>query len=632
MQTSVETIPEVITGSEEGFSPQWGPAAPKAGRAVLNRILREGSKVPLFMGQTFINSLRDVGYNSTTSAVCEHVDNAIQAGASEIRVYFHQTGHKGAYDLDVLVYDNGVGMSPHVLRVASSFGGSMHYENRAGIGRFGVGMKTAALSMGPAVDLYSWQEPGAIYNMTLDVNDISSNRSNLIELPEPGLLDILPSQIAHVLTKPLAYPRDPAKQDLVAGDEDELLEAMGKSGTIVFIPDCDRLTYKKAQTLAEHATKEMARIYRRQIGNDGLRLFVNNKRIEPFDPTYWMNNARHASHPQLVETGETRSRLINSWPDVHIPIQEGSDETAPASVRLYMLPVDAWHGLPRKVLKNDLQVFEDHSVSFVRNDREVEIGAVRELVGRRHANLTWLRIQVDFDGRLDEAFGVAMNKQGVRPKKYALDIIKGEIREEVSKVRERTAKDRADQARNGSRGNLSDAERRANEADAFQGRSLSQPSPETEEEKQILENNLRTLASRLKRNEETDEEAFQRVKSSRYIADFKHDEYWPFYRVEFEFGKVILTINTAHPFFTKLYEPLRRYCINPQEQDEENLTGEPINAEGGELLTALHVVLFSLARVQSQMLDNSDNAEMKILFGTLQREWSAALKTQLEIA
>ena len=246
MQTSVETFPEATINPEEGFSPQWGQAAPKAGRAVLNRILREGSKVPLFMGQTFINSLRDVGYNSTTSAVCEHVDNAIQAGASEIRVCFHQTGRRGAYDIDVLVYDNGAGMAPHVLRVASSFGGSMHYENRTGIGRFGVGMKTAALNMGPAVDLYSWQEPAAIYTMTLDVNDISSNRSNIIELPEPRLLDALPSQVAHVLTKPLAYPRDPAAQDLLAGDEDELLEAMGKSGTIVFIPDCDRLTLKKS--------------------------------------------------------------------------------------------------------------------------------------------------------------------------------------------------------------------------------------------------------------------------------------------------------------------------------------------------------------------------------------------------
>ena len=183
MQTPVEEFPNSTTNFEDEFSPQWGEAAPKGGRTVLNRILREGNKVPLFLGQTFVNSLRDVGYNSTTSAVCEHVDNAIQAGAAEIRVYFHQKGQRGAYELDVLVYDNGKGMAPHVLQVATSFGGSMYYENRTGIGRFGVGMKTAALSMGPAMELYSWQEAAAIYTMTLDVNEISSDRSNLIELP-----------------------------------------------------------------------------------------------------------------------------------------------------------------------------------------------------------------------------------------------------------------------------------------------------------------------------------------------------------------------------------------------------------------------------------------------------------------
>ena len=305
MQNSIDVSPANV---EDEFSPQWGEAAPKGGKAVLNRILREGNKVPLFLGQTFVNSLRDVGYNSTTSAVCEHVDNAIQAKATEIRVYFHQKGQRGDYELDVLVYDNGDGMAPHVLQVATSFGGSMYYENRMGIGRFGVGMKTAALSMGPAMELYSWQEPAAIYAMTLDVNEISSDRSNLIELPEPMLLDALPSQVARVLVKPLTYPKQQTEQHLLAHDEDNLLDYTGNSGTIVFISDCDRLTYKKAQTLAEHATKEMARIYRRQIG-DGLSLFVNNRRIEAFDPTYWMQNARHASIPGLTET---RSRLVNS--------------------------------------------------------------------------------------------------------------------------------------------------------------------------------------------------------------------------------------------------------------------------------------------------------------------------------
>src|SRR5438105_4899222 len=122
-----ESLDEVSARAVEEFSPNWGESAPKGGKAVLNRILREGNKVPLFLGQTLVNSLRDVGYNSTTSAVCEHVDNAIQAGASEIRVYFNQTGGRGDSEVEVAVYDNGKGMAPHVLQVATSFGGSMYY-------------------------------------------------------------------------------------------------------------------------------------------------------------------------------------------------------------------------------------------------------------------------------------------------------------------------------------------------------------------------------------------------------------------------------------------------------------------------------------------------------------------------
>ncbi|MGH8014529.1 MAG: ATP-binding protein, partial [Candidatus Binataceae bacterium] len=142
----------------DSISLEWGPDSPRGGKAVMARILKESATVPLFFGQTMIQSLRDVGYNHTTSALCEHVDNAIQAGATEIRVYFRQTGKRGDYQIDIGVYDNGSGMAPSVLKVATSFGGSTTFGNRKGIGRFGMGMKTAALSISPVMELYSWQE------------------------------------------------------------------------------------------------------------------------------------------------------------------------------------------------------------------------------------------------------------------------------------------------------------------------------------------------------------------------------------------------------------------------------------------------------------------------------------------
>ena len=73
---------DTVRDDAEKLSPNWGEGAPRGGRIVMNRILKEKATVPLFFAQTLIQSLRDVGYNHTTSALCEHADNAIQAVAA----------------------------------------------------------------------------------------------------------------------------------------------------------------------------------------------------------------------------------------------------------------------------------------------------------------------------------------------------------------------------------------------------------------------------------------------------------------------------------------------------------------------------------------------------------------------
>ncbi|MCG5248411.1 ATP-binding protein [Methylorubrum extorquens] len=52
-------------------------------------------------------------------ALCEHVDNSIGAGANEIRIDFSQTGRPGALQTDVLVYDDGPGITHAVLAISA---------------------------------------------------------------------------------------------------------------------------------------------------------------------------------------------------------------------------------------------------------------------------------------------------------------------------------------------------------------------------------------------------------------------------------------------------------------------------------------------------------------------------------
>jgi hypothetical protein len=596
----------------------WDPNAPRGGKAVMGRILKENATVPLFFGQTLIQSLRDVGYNHTTSALCEHVDNAIQAGATEIRVYFRQTGKKGEYQIDAAVYDDGAGMSPTVLKVATSFGGSMSFGNRAGIGRFGMGMKTAALSMSPVMELYSWQEPGAIYSMTLDVESVGKDRRNLVELPDPTLMTELPDEVAELFTKPMVYPTDHKEQDLLAHDDASLGDRLGRSGTIVFMPQCDRLTYAKARTLVDHAVTEMARVYRRAIGT-GLKLYVNNRRVEAFDPTYSMSNARHT---RLTELPVKQSRLIISKP-VQVKLSENGADTAPITIKLYRLPIEDWSTLSRKTLRNDLKVFDGNTVSILRNDREVFSGPMSWLT-TRHSVTHWYRIQIDFPGVLDEAFGVAANKQGVRLKGYVEDAIKEALGDEITTINEDIRRFQAQQASVREPAKPSPSEMRASETDLFQHNTL--PGTPTPEEEAQLEANLRGLALTLKRDGETDEQAFERVKNSKYIITLHHDEYWPFYEVKHRFGRVIMTINTAHPFFTELYEPVRKMGMQQVTTDGDEATAAPGENQPGPIL-ALDLLLLSLARTQSRLSSTSEEAR-KLLDG-LRREWSEAYRVQM---
>lgn len=596
----------------------WGTDTPRGGKAVMSRILKESATVPLFFGQTMIQSLRDVGYNHTTSALCEHVDNAIQAGAREIRVYFRQTGKKGDYTTDAAVYDNGNGMPPAVLKVATSFGGSMTFGNRTQIGRFGMGMKTAALSMSPTMELYSWQEPGAIYNMTLDVEAIGKDRKNLIELPEPTLLTELPHDVADLFRKSMSYPSNRSEQQLLAPDDSDLKDRLGRSGTIVFMPECDRLSFAKASTLVDHAVKEMARVYRRALAS-GVRLFVNNRRVEPVDPTYSMTNARHT---RLEDVPVKLSRLIVSK-QIEIKIAERLPEKAPIVVKLYRLPIEEWSPLPKKTLRNDLKVYDGNTVSILRNDREVFAGPMAWLT-TRHSVTHWYRLQIDFPGTLDEAFGVAANKQGVRLKEYVQEAIKNAIGEEITTMNDEIKRYQARQAASREPAKPSASEARAADVDAFQQNPIA--SSTTPEEEAQLEQNLRGLALTLRRDGETDEEAFSRIKSSQYIIAFRHDEYWPFYDVKHQFDRIILTINTAHPFFTQLYEPLRKMSAPAADPDDDENTLPP--SEGDTRPTeALELLLLSLARTQSRL--SATNDDIRGILEALRREWSETYRLQL---
>ena len=112
------------------------------------------------------------------------------------------------------------------------------------------------------------------------------------------------------------------------------------------------------------------------------------------------------------------------------------------------------------------------------------------------------------------------------------------------------------------------------------------------------------------------------------LLHYKNDRFWPFYEVEHRYGRVILTINTAHPFYDRLYRPLAELALNPPSDGEES---SKLTAPASEspLAVVLDLLLLSLARTQSVMSASKEVRPAGELFEDMRHRWWDLLKKQM---
>ena len=137
-------------------------------------------------------SLRYNDY-SVENGIGEIVDNSVEAGASEIRVYFtrksRRVGKKEIEEIDkIIIIDNGSGMSPEVVAKCLVLGCSMreHKNGKLGIGRFGVGMTLGSISLARHVEVYSRDSANREFYYTyIDLDEIHEDLRDTVPEPVP---------------------------------------------------------------------------------------------------------------------------------------------------------------------------------------------------------------------------------------------------------------------------------------------------------------------------------------------------------------------------------------------------------------------------------------------------------------
>jgi hypothetical protein len=207
------------------------------------------SQYSIVSNQNFIVATRDAGYRNLATALAELLDNGIQAGATNLRIFLDLSPSLPR----IAVLDDGGGMEPDVLRRALQFGGSTRFNDRTGPGRFGMGLPNSSLSQARRVEVFTWKNQRRVFFSYLDVDEVVQQR--LIEIPKPE-------------NRP--HPRFAA-------------DHANKSGTLVVWRQCDRIPNLDEATLLTHLHANIGRMYRHYIWN-GVTLSINDQRILSIDP------------------------------------------------------------------------------------------------------------------------------------------------------------------------------------------------------------------------------------------------------------------------------------------------------------------------------------------------------------
>lgn len=340
--------------------------------------------------EQFIQATRDSGYKSTATAISELVDNAIQAGASTIDITVEVMRDK---ELAITVRDNGCGMDAFTLRQALRFGGSDRFDDRLGLGRFGMGLPNSSLSQAKRVTVTSWKDVGAQREHGTNVIGAGQALQTYLDVDE----------IADGSMRNVPRPRIVPRPDRARDD---------RSGTLVVWSSCDRLSFKRPTTICRHVSRELSRRFRYFL-EEGVDIRVNGAVLRPRDPMFLQESCA---------TGGARCYGDDIIYRVAANPDRDDSPVGTVRVRFVELPVASWATLSNDE-KRAKGIVNGAGVSVVRANREVDCGWYFFGSKRKENYDDWWRCEVSFEPILDEAFGLTHTKQQIKPQQFLIDIL-----------------------------------------------------------------------------------------------------------------------------------------------------------------------------------------------------------------
>ncbi|MFC0861642.1 ATP-binding protein [Sphaerimonospora cavernae] len=392
----------------------------------------KGKEAPLLSGSQTVKSIRDTGYKGTDYALAELIDNSFQWGnANTVLLVIVQRTVQGKARAtkrvdEIWVIDDGEGMTDGALNLALSFGGSGKYDDRSGIGRFGMGLPQASVSQCKRTDVWTWQksQPENASHTYLDLQKVEdSAKEARLTVPWPTY----PSSPDYV---PMPdWVLDVFKEHAVPDT------SMGQpvySGTAIRWTNLDKLRWVRAEAMFTHTEYLLGRVYRNFLTSKNRRRSIKVavmegdtlggpdvfKDVRPNDPLYLHPVAETTLEYWEAAAEDDRDGLIRitdeppfaehyTSRDFVIQRPDGQG-TSTVHARLSLAKPKARPGRnPGKDTHQGRHARENSGISVMRAEREL----VLEKTLAQEATDRWWGVEIAFAPCLDDIFGVTNNKQ-----------------------------------------------------------------------------------------------------------------------------------------------------------------------------------------------------------------------------
>ncbi|HRT84115.1 MAG TPA: ATP-binding protein [Bacteroidales bacterium] len=315
---------------------------------------------------SMIETFRAIGYSIET-AIADIIDNSISAGAQNIWIDYIWKGP----DTIIGIMDDGCGMSNKELVQAMRPGSVSPLTEREehDLGRFGLGLKTASFSQCRKFCVISIKDATESY-WTWDLDYVNKEKAWKLIKYKPEGIDFLNQW-----------------NDLQAG-------------TTVLWWDIDRLTKdthtdkesSKADFFStmEKVKKHLSMVFHRYI-EDGLRIWLRNRKIDPWDPFMIGFEGLQARPETVLEDGKV---CIKGFVMPH------RSKLTPEQYNYGKGPKDSWTA---------------HQGFYIYRNRRLLVAGDWLGLFKREVHYDLCRIKIDLPNSMDDEWQIDIKKSVARP-------------------------------------------------------------------------------------------------------------------------------------------------------------------------------------------------------------------------